>query len=80
MIHVGQNMSKMFKKAGMSVDPRNIDILLSRVWVLIFATQGVAITDVMKRPCGSKFWITNLGFLLKMFLPLMPNVKKTKLI
>lgn len=59
---LGQNMSKMFKKAGMSVDPRNIDHIM-KGYGTYFATQGMAVTDLMKKDRSEvNFWISKSGF------------------
>jgi len=59
---ISQKTSNLFKKAGMSVDPRNIDHIL-RGYGTYFANQGMAISDLAKGDRAElNFWITKSGF------------------
>ncbi|MBC7845583.1 MAG: hypothetical protein H7Y10_03730 [Flavobacterium sp.] len=59
---IGLKTSKLFKQAGMSVDPRNIDHIL-RGYGTYFATQGMAVSDLAKKDTAElNFWITKSGF------------------
>ncbi|MGZ9736531.1 LPD38 domain-containing protein [Flavobacterium sp. GNP002] len=59
---ISQKTSNLFKKAGWSVDPRNIDHIL-RGYGTYFANQGMAISDLAKEDRAElNFWITKSGF------------------
>lgn len=59
---ISQKTSNLFKKAGWSVDPRNIDHIL-RGYGTYFANQGMAISDLAKDDRAElNFWITKSGF------------------